>query len=52
MFRNNYRFAKKILTSQRLLYSTLEKYIRFGGLPYLIHLPFDDIVIIEYIRLE
>jgi predicted AAA+ superfamily ATPase len=29
---------------------SLEKYTRFGGLPYLIHLPFDEAVIMEYIR--
>ncbi len=29
---------------------SLEKYIRFGGLPYLIHLPMRDEVVMEYIR--
>lgn len=29
---------------------SLEKYIRFGGLPYLIHLPMREEVVIEYIR--
>jgi len=29
---------------------TLNKYIRFGGLPYLIHLPFDDEVIYGYLK--
>ncbi len=29
---------------------SLEKYIRFGGLPYLIHLPMREEVIMEYIR--
>lgn len=29
---------------------SLEKYIRFGGLPYLIHLPLDEVVIMEYIN--
>ncbi|MDL2251518.1 ATP-binding protein [Odoribacter sp. OttesenSCG-928-J03] len=29
---------------------SLEKYIHFGGLPYLIHLPFDEAVIMEYIN--
>lgn len=29
---------------------SLEKYIRFGGLPYLIHLPMDEVVITEYLR--
>jgi predicted AAA+ superfamily ATPase len=29
---------------------SLEKYTRFGGLPYLIHLPFDEAVIMEYIN--
>jgi predicted AAA+ superfamily ATPase len=29
--------------------SSLEKYFRFGGLPYLIHLPFDDEIIREYL---
>ncbi len=28
---------------------SLEKYTHFGGLPYLIHLPFDEAVIMEYI---
>lgn len=28
----------------------LEKYIHFGGLPYLIHLPMNEAVIMEYIR--
>jgi uncharacterized protein len=29
---------------------SLEKYIHFGGLPYLIHLPMNEAVIMEYIR--
>lgn len=29
---------------------SLEKYAHFGGLPYLIHLPFDEAVIMEYIN--
>ena len=29
---------------------SLEKYTRFGGLPYLIHLPKDESVVMEYIR--
>jgi predicted AAA+ superfamily ATPase len=29
--------------------SSLEKYFRYGGLPYLIHLPFDDDIIMEYL---
>lgn len=29
---------------------SLEKYIRFGGLPYLIHLPLNEAVVMEYIR--
>jgi predicted AAA+ superfamily ATPase len=29
--------------------ASLEKYFRYGGLPYLIHLPFDDEVIREYL---
>ena len=29
---------------------SLEKYVHFGGLPYLIHLPMDEAVIMEYIR--
>lgn len=29
---------------------SLEKYTHFGGLPYLIHLPFDEPVIMEYIK--
>lgn len=29
---------------------SLEKYLHFGGLPYLIHLPLDEIVVMEYIR--
>jgi predicted AAA+ superfamily ATPase len=29
---------------------SLEKYTRFGGLPYLIHLPMDEPIIMEYIR--
>jgi hypothetical protein len=29
---------------------SLEKYIKYGGLPYLKHLPFDDIVIFEYLK--
>jgi predicted AAA+ superfamily ATPase len=28
----------------------LQKYIKFGGLPYLRHLPLDDIVIFDYLR--
>jgi predicted AAA+ superfamily ATPase len=30
--------------------ASLEKYIHFGGLPYLIHLPLDGAVVMEYIR--
>lgn len=30
--------------------ASLEKYFRFGGLPYLIHLPLDEAVVMEYIR--
>jgi predicted AAA+ superfamily ATPase len=30
--------------------ASLEKYFRYGGLPYLIHLPFDDEVISEYLN--
>jgi predicted AAA+ superfamily ATPase len=30
--------------------ASLEKYIHFGGLPYLIHLPLDEAVVMEYIR--
>lgn len=30
--------------------NSLEKYFHFGGLPYLIHLPLDEPVIMEYIR--
>ena len=30
--------------------TALEKYIRFGGLPYLIHLPMKDEVVSEYLR--
>ncbi|CDN30769.1 ATPase component BioM of energizing module of biotin ECF transporter [Mucinivorans hirudinis] len=30
--------------------TSLEKYNRFGGLPYLIHLPLDEAVVMEYIR--
>ncbi|MDR2581616.1 MAG: ATP-binding protein [Fibromonadaceae bacterium] len=30
--------------------ASLEKYIRYGGLPYLIHLPFDNEVIREYLN--
>jgi predicted AAA+ superfamily ATPase len=29
---------------------SLEKYIHFGGLPYLIHLPFNEAVMMEYIH--
>jgi predicted AAA+ superfamily ATPase len=29
---------------------SLEKYTHFGGLPYLIHLPFDEAIIMEYIN--
>ena len=29
---------------------SLEKYFHFGGLPYLIHLPLDEAVVMEYIR--
>jgi hypothetical protein len=29
---------------------SLEKYIHFGGLPYLIHLPLEEYVVMEYIR--
>jgi len=29
---------------------TLNKYIRYGGLPYLIHLPFDDEIIYGYLK--
>lgn len=29
---------------------TLEKYIKFGGLPYLIHLPLEDNIVFEYIK--
>ena len=29
---------------------SLEKYIHFGGLPYLIHLPLDEVVVMEYIQ--
>ncbi len=29
---------------------SLEKYTRFGGLPYLIHLPMEEPIIMEYIR--
>jgi predicted AAA+ superfamily ATPase len=29
---------------------SFEKYIRFGGLPYLIHLPLQEAVVMEYIR--
>ncbi|MDD2962117.1 ATP-binding protein [Bacteroides sp.] len=29
---------------------SLDKYFRFGGLPYLIHLPLDETVVMEYIR--
>jgi len=28
----------------------LEKYIHFGGLPYLIHLPLEEYVVMEYTR--
>jgi Predicted ATPase (AAA+ superfamily) len=30
--------------------NSLEKYFHFGGLPYLIHLPLDEAVVMEYIR--
>ena len=30
--------------------NSLEKYIRFGGLPYLIHLPLNESVVTEYVR--
>jgi len=30
--------------------NSLEKYVHFGGLPYLIHLPMDEAVVMEYIR--
>ena len=29
---------------------SLEKYTHFGGLPYLIHLPLDEVIVMEYIR--
>ncbi len=29
---------------------TLNKYIRYGGLPYLIHLPFDDEIVYGYLK--
>lgn len=29
---------------------SLDKYIRYGGLPYLIHLPMEDEVLVEYLR--
>jgi uncharacterized protein len=29
---------------------TLNKYIRFGGLPYVIHLPFDDEIVYGYLK--
>ena len=29
---------------------SLEKYTHFGGLPYLIHLPLDEAIVMEYIR--
>lgn len=29
---------------------SLEKYMKYGGLPYLIHLPFDDAIIFEYLK--
>lgn len=29
---------------------TLSKYIRYGGLPYLIHLPFDDEIVYGYLK--
>ncbi len=29
---------------------SLEKYIHYGGLPYLIHLPMEDRIVMEYIR--
>ncbi len=29
---------------------TLEKYLKYGGLPYLIHLPMEDDVVFEYIK--
>ena len=28
----------------------LERYMRYGGLPYLLHLPYDDTIITEYLR--
>ncbi|MDL2238568.1 ATP-binding protein [Bacteroidales bacterium OttesenSCG-928-K22] len=30
--------------------SSLEKYVHFGGLPYLIHLPLEETVVMEYLR--
>lgn len=30
--------------------NSFEKYVHFGGLPYLIHLPLDETVVMEYIR--
>jgi predicted AAA+ superfamily ATPase len=30
--------------------TSLEKYIHYGGLPYLIHLPMDETVIMEYVK--
>ena len=30
--------------------ASLEKYIRYGGLPYLIHLPMEEEVVLEYLR--
>lgn len=30
--------------------ASLEKYIRFGGLPYLIHVPMQEAVVMEYVR--
>ena len=28
----------------------LERYMRYGGLPYLLHLPYDEIIITEYLK--
>ena len=28
----------------------LERYMRYGGLPYLLHLPYDDTIITEYLK--
>lgn len=30
--------------------NTLEKYIKYGGLPYLKHLPLEDVVVYEYLK--